>query len=64
MRYEDITAVWQKKQIKIAADIACEMNGNGVAFIYRLCGRKRRVMECNLCCNIVLVLKMAGLGGY
>ena len=34
MDYQDIVAVWQRKQIKTAADIACEMNGNGVAFIY------------------------------
>lgn len=34
MRYEDIVAVWQEKQVKTAADIAYEMNGNGVAFIY------------------------------
>ena len=34
MNYQDIVAIWQSKQIKTAADIACEMNGNGVAFIY------------------------------
>ena len=34
MRYEDIAAVWRQKQIRTAADIACEMNGNGAAFIY------------------------------
>ena len=34
MRYEDIVAVWRSRQVKSAADIACEMNGNGVAFIY------------------------------
>ena len=34
MRYEDIVAVWRSRQVKTAADIACEMNGNGVAFIY------------------------------
>lgn len=34
MCYEDIVAVWQKKQVRTAADLACEMNGNGVAFIY------------------------------
>lgn len=34
VRYEDIVAVWRQKQIRTAADIACEMNGNGAAFIY------------------------------
>lgn len=34
VRYEDIAAVWRQKQIRTAADIACEMNGNGAAFIY------------------------------
>lgn len=34
MDYQNIVAIWQSKQIKTAADIACEMNGNGVAFIY------------------------------
>ena len=34
MDYEDIVAVWRSKQVKTAADIAYEMNGNGVAFIY------------------------------
>lgn len=34
MCYEEIVAVWQKRQVKTAADIAYEMNGNGVAFIY------------------------------
>ena len=34
MRYEDIAAQWRQKQIRTAADVACEMNGNGAAFIY------------------------------
>lgn len=34
MRYEDVLAQWRQKQIHTAADVACEMNGNGVAFIY------------------------------
>ena len=34
MRYEDIVAVWRSRQVETAADVACEMNGNGVAFIY------------------------------
>lgn len=34
MNYEEITAQWRQKQIRTAADVACEMNGNGVAFIY------------------------------
>lgn len=34
MRYEELIVVWRNKQIKTAADIACEMNGNGAAFIY------------------------------
>jgi len=34
MDYQDIVSVWQSRQIKTAADIAYEMNGNGVAFIY------------------------------
>lgn len=34
MYYKDIVAAWQKKQVRTAADLACEMNGNGVAFIY------------------------------
>lgn len=34
MDYRDVVSVWQSRQIKTAADIACEMNGNGVAFIY------------------------------
>ena len=33
MRYEDIVAVWRSRQVKTAADIACEMNGNGVASV-------------------------------
>ena len=34
MAYEEILAWWQKKQVRTAADIALEMNGNGAAFIY------------------------------
>ena len=34
MAYENILAWWQEKHIRTAADIALEMNGNGVAFIY------------------------------
>lgn len=34
MHYEDIVASWRETQIKTAANIAYEMNGNGVAFIY------------------------------
>ena len=34
MTYAEIVAHWQKKQIRTAADIALEMNGNGAAFIY------------------------------
>ena len=34
MDYQDVISVWQSRQIRTAADIACEMNGNGVAFIY------------------------------
>ena len=34
MYYKDIVAAGQKKQVRTAADLACEMNGNGVAFIY------------------------------
>ena len=32
--YEEIIAIWRQKHIRTAADIACEMNGNGAAFIY------------------------------
>ncbi|USF25253.1 hypothetical protein N510_000164 [Firmicutes bacterium ASF500] len=34
MCYEEIVSAWQNRQVKTAADIAYEMNGNGVAFIY------------------------------
>lgn len=34
MCYEEIVAIWRQKRICTAADIACEMNGNGPAFIY------------------------------
>ena len=34
MNYEEIIAAWRQKNIRTAADIACEMNGNGPAFIY------------------------------
>lgn len=34
MTYEEIVLFWRKKQIRTAADIALEMNGNGAAFIY------------------------------
>ena len=34
MDYQNVVSVWQSRQIKTAADIAYEMNGNGVAFIY------------------------------
>lgn len=34
MLYDEITARWHEKQIRTAADIALEMNGNGAAFIY------------------------------
>lgn len=34
MNYEEIITAWRQKNIRTAADIACEMNGNGPAFIY------------------------------
>lgn len=34
MCYEEIVAIWRQKHIRTAAEIACEMNGNGAAFIY------------------------------
>lgn len=34
MNYEEIITAWRQKNICTAADIACEMNGNGPAFIY------------------------------
>lgn len=34
MLYDEIIASWHKKNIRTAADIALEMNGNGAAFIY------------------------------
>ena len=34
MCYEEIIAIWREKHIRTTADIACEMNGNSVAFIY------------------------------
>lgn len=34
MLYEEIVSTWRQKHIRTAADIACEMNGNGPAFIY------------------------------
>jgi len=34
MNYENILAWWRKKKVRTAADVACEMNGNGAAFIY------------------------------
>lgn len=36
MTYEEIVLLWRKKQIRTAADIALEMNGNGAAFVYHL----------------------------
>ena len=34
MAYEEILSWWRRKQVRTAADIALEMNGNGAAFIY------------------------------
>lgn len=34
LSYEKIAAWWREKQIRTAADVALEMNGNGAAFIY------------------------------
>ncbi len=34
MFYDEIIANWREKNIRTAADIALEMNGNGAAFIY------------------------------
>ncbi len=34
LAYEKIAAWWREKQIRTAADVALEMNGNGAAFIY------------------------------
>lgn len=34
MRYDEICSRWREKNIRTAADISLEMNGNGPAFVY------------------------------